>query len=67
MQCEWAQWLGWLKRHATRLCPFCIEQAYDSSSGHAVDTGMGSVDEDSSLQVVTVCHRASSWQQVEGL
>jgi hypothetical protein len=29
-----------------------VEQVYDSSSGHAVDAGMGSMDEDSSLQVV---------------
>jgi hypothetical protein len=33
-----------------------VEQVYGSSSGHAVDAGMGSVDEDSSLQGVKVCH-----------
>jgi len=56
VRCEWAQWLRWQKWHDTRPCPFCTEQVYDSSSGRAVDAGMGSVDEDSSLQGVTVCH-----------
>jgi hypothetical protein len=31
-----------------------VEQVYDSSSGHAVDAGMGSVDDDSFLHGVTV-------------